>query len=186
MAIHQRMACIITAALLAAVVVGGCSGEYRAYKGKPKAFSTHPYRVLYPAAFSASEPPQASAEMLPLSMFVEEVPISPNQPKAVGMIVVRAHRMREQETPKAFMERYYDDLAPRFLEIEMVRVAERGDEQEWTVTVEDSYLGTRVLLLPRERLAYDVVTLCASSDRERFKEQFARARDSFRLLRARR
>ena len=187
MATHNpgpRAILLALALLLAAGLVAGC-GPYRTYRGRPKAFSTHPYRLVYPKGFEATELPQMSREVVSLIVLAENKPIAPQAPEMPAIISVRCYRMHKQETPKTFMERYYDELEPRFLDIEMRQVSNRPDASEWTINVAPGYYAARVIVLPREKLAYDIMTVCKPSELERFKQVFQRARDSFQLLPAR-
>jgi len=187
MAGHISRARIIAAAggfSLALALLEGC-GPYRTYNGAPKGFSTHPYRITYPRTFVANELPQMSAEMMVLSLMTENKPVAPNAPEAPAMIVVRCYRMREQETTQTFMERYYDDLEPRFLDLQMRPVGPNPRASEWSVTAGAGLFTARVIVLPREKLAYDVATMCRPDRLKQFETAFRRARDSFRLLPAR-
>ena len=177
---------IILASLVAGSLVAGCA-RYRAYQGPPRAFSTHPYRLIYPAAFTHVELPQMSREQIVLAVFTRSRPgAMPAIPTMPAIIAVRADRMREQETLKTFMERYYDDVAPKFLDIAMRQVGDRPGAPEWAVTAESGYFAARVIVLPRERLAYGIVTQCSPAERSRFEQAFRRARASFQVLPARR
>jgi hypothetical protein len=173
------------ALLLAVVLLAGC-GPYRTYTGPPKAFSTHPYRISLPRAFPASELPQMSTEVIVLTLRTENKPMTPNAPEMPGMILVRCHRMRKQETPQTFMERYYDNLEPHFLDIDLRQVGHDSQAPEWRMTVGPGYFAARVIVLPREKLAYEVATMCRPDQLKGFEEVFRRARDSFQLLPARR
>ena len=46
----------------------------------------------------------------------------------------------------------------------------------------DSPPRERVIPLPREKLAYEVETVCAPAQRKAFEELFGRARESFQIL----
>jgi hypothetical protein len=165
---------------LAALIAGGC-GPYDTYTGAPKAFSTHGFRITYPAGFTANELPQTSPDVLCLVVLAENKPVTPNAPDAPAMISVRCYRVKPDETPQTFMERYYDNLAPRFLDIRMRKIRSGRDAEEWSVTVDKAYLAAGVIVLPREKLAYDVTVVCKASDLPRFKPAFARTLDSFRV-----
>jgi len=166
---------------LAALLATGC-GEYATYSGGPQAFSTHPFRVAYPASFAPNVLPQMSPDLIVLVLLTENKPVAPNAPQAPAVITVRCYRVKPDETPQTFMERYYDNLAPSFLDIKLHQIGHDRNAPQWSVAVDKGYLAARVAVLPREKLAYDVTVVCNPKDLPRFKRAFRRALDSFRIL----
>lgn len=184
MSMHRSRALIAIIAGIGLALCSGC-GPYRTYKGKPKSFSTHPFRIDYPAAFEQAELPQMSTENYMLVAFGQTSVGSPNSQQTPAMIVVRCYRLRQDETTQTFIERYYDILAPRFLDLEIKQTKKSASAPEWTVSAGQALLQARLILLPKEKLAYDVTSIATPKDPEQFTSAFKHARDSFRLLPAR-
>jgi len=141
--------------------------------------------MVYPNSFAHSEMQQGKPGMVLVGAFCEAAAVSMDMKGFPGTIFVRCYRMRGHETSETFMERYYDDLALRYLDIEMRKIEGGSNPDEWLVTVEPPYIASRVIVLPDEKLAYDVTTMCGPADRERFEDPFQRTRNSFELLPAR-
>jgi hypothetical protein len=184
MSIHSSRGILAIAAAIGVALCSGC-GPYAIYKGKAQSFSTHPFRIEHPSSFETAELPQMSTENFMLVAFGLTKAGAPGEQQTPPMIVIRCYRLRPQETVKAFMERYYDGLAPRFLDIEMRQTKKSSTAPEWSVTAAKGSLQARVIVLPREHLAYDVITVALPNELPHFEAAFKRARASFRLLPAR-
>jgi len=183
---HTSRALIALAAGIGLALCSGC-GPYRTYKGKPKSFSTHPFRIDYPRGFETAELPQMSTENHMLVAFGISGGGSAQEPKTPpAMIIIRCYRLRQKETAQTFVERYYDALAPRFLDLKLRQTKKNSAAPEWSITAAQGSLEARLIVLPEEKLAYDVTTMATSKDLvAQFKDIFKRARESFRLLPAR-
>ncbi|HUT74832.1 MAG TPA: hypothetical protein VM221_08360 [Armatimonadota bacterium] len=172
--------------LAAASLLAGCNRDYSTYRGGPVAFSTHSYRIEYPAGFARWELPQTDRDIVPVSFFYENIRFDPKDPKqrSPGMIFVRCHRMRAGESVQAFVNGMYDELTPQFLDVKLRKVPKGSSGRpEYVLSVEnESYQVARVIPLPREKLAYEVETVCAPAQRKAFEELFGRARESFQIL----
>jgi hypothetical protein len=185
MIVHKSRARLGIALALAAALAGGC-GPYKTFTGEPKAFATHPFRITYPATWLPADLPQMQHDLVILRVFAENIPVAPNSPASPAMIFVRALRIRQKETAVTFMERYYDYLAPRFLDVKMRKLGQRQGAEVWEVTAGKGGLKARVFVLPREGLAYDVTVAGTPKQWERFAKQFQTGLDSFQLLPAQR
>ena len=186
MSTHIWRAFIALTAGIGLALCSGC-GLYNTFKGKPKSFSTHPFRIDYPRAFESAELPQMSTENYMLVAFGISGGGSAQEPKTPpAMIVLRCYRLRQDETTQTFVERYYDSLAPRFLDLKLRQTRKSSTAPEWAVSAAQGLLEARLIVLPEEKLAYDVTTLATSKELvAQFKDAFKRARESFRLLPAR-
>jgi len=184
MVIRGSRALIAITALTTVAIVAGCGGEYRTHQGRPRGFATRPYRLSYPSSFIAmtKDLPQADPEMLPLAVLTENRPIAPNAPQGPTMIIVRAIRLREKDTVQTFMDRSHDLLAARLLDVSMRRVETGPTEQDWVMTAGEGAFAARIIILPREKLAYDIITMCEPAQRAKFGPALQHARDSFTVL----
>jgi hypothetical protein len=185
MAVQRMRLQIVIALLVAGVIAGGC-GPYKTFRGKPRDFATHPFRVTYPAGWLISELPKMRHELLIVAVFSENIAVSPNQPASPAMIFVRAYPMRPNETVVTFMDRYYDYLAPTCLDIKLRKLGRQQGAEAWEVTAAGGNLQAKVFVLPREKLAYEIAAAGTPEQHRRFAKQFQKALDTFRLLPARR
>ena len=185
MAVGKPQARMAIALLIAVGITGGC-GPYQTYRGKPRDFSTHRFRLSYPVGWAASELPKMRHDLMILAVLSENIVTSPSQPASPAMIFVRAYQMRPTETAETFMERYYDYLTPNCLDIELRKLGSQQRAQAWEVTAAGGSLHAKVFVLPREKLAYEVAAAGSPAQRTRFAKQFQKALDTFELLPARR
>ncbi len=187
---RRRLVAAVGALLLAATCVAGCGRRWAEYRGRPVAFSTHSYRVLRPPMFLAIDPQQTSAERVTVASFHEDVfavARSLQSATVPAFMHVTCLRMRKGETAQTFIERRHDEVAAYYMEVRLRPVRKpRSGHSEYTLACSDpDYLAARVIVLPRERIAYQITTTCPAGKRAAFDEQLRRVRDSFELERAR-
>jgi len=80
------------------------------------------------------------------------------------------------------MDRSQDLLAARFLDVSVRRVETGPTEQDWVMTAGEGGLAARIIILPGEKLAYDIITMCDLAQRAEFGPALEHARDSFTVL----
>jgi hypothetical protein len=179
---RRRLVAVAAVLTIAAGIVAGC-GEYRAYRGKPQGFSTHRFRILYPDYFEHESIPQMKHRELVLALLFYNVPVGGEQTPIPPLIYVRCYRMREHDTVRTFMERFYDNQAARTLDVRLRRV-DKGPSggPEYLLTIKDTGQVTRFIPLPRERLVYAVETSCGPQYRAHFDDILRRVRESFTIL----
>jgi hypothetical protein len=179
---RRRLVAVAAVLTIAAGIVGGCGG-YRAYRGKPRGFSTHPFRILYPGYFEHKPIPQLKRRMVVLALFFYDAPIDLKRPSLPPMILVRCYRMRDKDTVRTFMDWLYDERAARLLNIKLQRV-DKGPSggPEYLLSVKEPRQVMRLIPLPRERLVYSVETSCGPGYRRQFEDILRRVRESFTVL----
>lgn len=202
MTVRRRLPAAVglTALLLALATLAGCNpGGYATYEGQPRGISARGFQIQYPSRWRLREMPQSSHFRMLMCLIYDNTPppaLKPGDtPPTLGAIRIHCFKLRTGETDAAFMDRYYDELEPRYLKTQMRLVGKRGGPViEYRGTVDpyadakrpQMFVVFRALVLPRERLAYVVESMCSPDYVTTSRPRLTHAVDSFRLLPANR